>query len=63
MTLAGLRPGEKLFEEKLMAEESVIELLNRYYTENKEEIHACGYFFINKRKSRFTEQSIKKEWI
>lgn len=39
--------------------ESVIELLNRYYAENKEEIHACGYFFINKRKSRFTEQSIR----
>ena len=36
-----------------------LELLNRYYTENKEEIHACGYFFINKRKSRFTEQSIR----
>lgn len=42
-----------------IGEESVIELLNRYYTENKEEIHACGYFFINKRKSRFTEQSIR----
>ena len=42
-----------------IGEESVIELLNRYYAENKEEIHACGYFFINKRKSRFTEQSIR----
>lgn len=45
MTLAGLRPGEKLFEEKLMAEEGLkktkydaafkpigIEVLNHYST-------------------------------
>ena len=42
-----------------IGEESVIQLLNRYYTENREEILECGYFFINKRKSRFTEQSIR----
>ena len=42
-----------------IGEESVIQLLNRYYIENREEILECGYFFINKRKSRFTEQSIR----
>lgn len=42
-----------------IGEKSVIKLLNKYYIENRKEIHECGYFFVNKRKGRFTEQSIR----
>lgn len=37
----------------------VLEILKKYYEENKEEILRCGYFFVNNRGNRFTEQSIR----
>lgn len=38
---------------------SVIKLLKRYYAENQEAIKESGYFFVNQRGNRFTEQSIR----
>lgn len=38
---------------------SVLKILKEYYTENEAEIKACGYFFVNQRGERFTEQSIR----
>ena len=40
MTLAGLRPGEKLFEEKLMAEEGLKKTKNKL-------IHIRNIFYVN----------------
>lgn len=37
----------------------VLELLKEYYIENKISIDSCGYFFINNRGRRFSEQSIR----
>ena len=46
---------------RILVRESGTEPLIRVMVEaeTKEICHACGYFFINKRKSRFTEQSIR----
>ena len=38
---------------------SVLDLLQRYYSKNKVKIEKSGYFLINKRGNRFTEQSIR----
>lgn len=39
--------------------EKVLKLLRKYYYENEKEIKKSGYFFINRRGERFTEQSIR----
>lgn len=38
---------------------SVLKSLREYYVENEAEIKKCGYFFVNRRGKRFTEQSIR----
>lgn len=38
----------------------VTALLRQYYTENKEVIRRCGYFFVNQNGNRFSEQSIRR---
>ena len=42
-----------------IADPSVLDLLQRYYSKNKVKIEKSGYFLINKRGNRFTEQSIR----
>lgn len=42
-----------------IGEQSVLELLKKYYAENETEIKASGYFFVNQRGDRFSEQSIR----
>lgn len=42
-----------------IGEPSVLEILKKYYSENRETIKESGYFFINQRGGRFTEQSIR----
>lgn len=42
-----------------IGEPAIVELLKKYYTENEKAIKECGYFFINQRGGRFTEQSIR----
>lgn len=38
---------------------AVLRLLNRYYRANEEAIKRSGYFFVNQRGERYTEQSIR----
>lgn len=38
---------------------AVLDILRKYYEENKPEIKKSGYFFINNRGNRYTEQSIR----
>ena len=38
---------------------SIIEVLKKYYDENEQSIKKSGYFFVNNRESRYTEQSIR----
>ena len=38
---------------------SILEVLKKYYDENEQSIKKSGYFFVNKRESRYTEQSIR----
>lgn len=38
---------------------AVLEILKKYYEKNKTAIQQSGYFFVNRRGSRFTEQSIR----
>lgn len=38
---------------------SILEVLKKYYDENEEAIKKSGYFFVNNRESRYTEQSIR----
>lgn len=38
---------------------SILEILKQYYDENEMAIKKSGYFFVNNRESRFTEQSIR----
>lgn len=38
---------------------SILEVLKKYYDENEQAIRKSGYFFINSRESRYTEQSIR----
>lgn len=42
-----------------ISEKGVCALLEEYYEENKEKIKQCGYFFVNQRGRRYTEQSIR----
>lgn len=42
-----------------IAEPTIIDLLNRYYEANQGIIQKTGYFFINQRGERYTEQSIR----
>ena len=37
----------------------VLKLMNEYYRENRQEIDCCGYFFVNNRGKRYSEQSIR----
>lgn len=37
----------------------VLEILKQYYHENEDAIRKSGYFFVNNRESRYTEQSIR----
>ena len=38
---------------------SILEVLKKYYDENEQSINKSGYFFVNNRESRYTEQSIR----
>lgn len=38
---------------------SILEVLRKYYDENEQAIKKNGYFFVNNRESRYTEQSIR----
>ena len=38
---------------------AVLDILRKYYEENEPEIKKSGYFFINNRGKRYTEQSIR----
>lgn len=42
-----------------IGEPAIIELLARYYKVNQERIEKSGYFFVNQRGERFSEQSIR----
>lgn len=42
-----------------IGDDSVLKLLRQYYQENENAIQTSGYFFVNKRGSRYTEQSIR----
>ncbi|MDD3363209.1 MAG: tyrosine-type recombinase/integrase [Hespellia sp.] len=42
-----------------IGDQDIIYLLKEYYKENEAAIKKQGYFFVNKRGSRFTEQSIR----
>lgn len=42
-----------------IADKAVLKLLQQYYTENELAIRKSGYFFINQRGERFSEQSIR----
>ena len=43
-----------------VVEKSVLNILRKYYDENRNAIHKCGYFFVNQRGGRYTEQSIRE---
>ena len=38
---------------------SILALLKKYYAENESAIRQSGYFFVNNRENRYTEQSIR----
>lgn len=38
---------------------SILEVLKKYYDENEQAIKKSGYFFVNNRERRYTEQSIR----
>lgn len=42
-----------------ISNKTVLEILRKYYVENEREIKKCGYFFVNNRGNRYTEQSIR----
>lgn len=42
-----------------IGEPSVVKLIKKYYKENEKSIKESGYFFVNQRGGRFTEQSIR----
>lgn len=42
-----------------IGEPSILKLLNQYYSLNEKAIRKSGYFFVNKRGNRFSEQSIR----
>jgi len=43
-----------------IGEQSVIKLLQKYYEQNKAQIKKSGYFFVNQKGDRFSEQSIRR---
>lgn len=43
----------------LISDADVLQLLREYYENNQDAIKESGYFFVNKRGDRFTEQSIR----
>lgn len=42
-----------------ISEQEIINLLKKYYMENESAIRKSGYFFVNQRGGRYTEQSIR----
>ena len=42
-----------------ISNEAVLEILRKYYAENEKDIKKSGYFFVNNRGNRYTEQSIR----
>ena len=42
-----------------ISNEAVLEILRKYYAENEKDIKRSGYFFVNNRGNRYTEQSIR----
>lgn len=42
-----------------IASREVLSVLKKYYTANRQEIQESGYFFVNNRGHRYTEQSIR----
>lgn len=42
-----------------VCEASVLELLKKYYAQNEQQIKESGFFFVNQRGKRFSEQSIR----
>lgn len=42
-----------------IGEEDILKLLREYFKNNRKEIESSGYFFVNRRGQRFTEQSIR----
>ena len=42
-----------------IVDEHILELLRKYFYSNKEKIQKSGYFFVNKRGTRYSEQSIR----
>lgn len=42
-----------------IADREVLTVLKKYYAANRQEIQECGYFFVNNRGGRYTEQSIR----
>lgn len=42
-----------------IVQSSVLELMKKYYSLNSKMIEACGYFFINRLGTRYSEQSIR----
>lgn len=42
-----------------IAAEEILDVLKKYYRQNSKAIKQCGYFFVNNRGNRYTEQSIR----
>lgn len=42
-----------------IAATEILDILKKYYRQNSEAIKRCGYFFVNSRGNRYTEQSIR----
>lgn len=42
-----------------VASAEVLDILKKYYSHNEESIKKCGFFFVNSRGKRYTEQSIR----
>lgn len=42
-----------------VCDKSVLEILRKYYKSNEQKIRESGYFFVNQRGKRFSEQSIR----
>ena len=49
--------GKERYEQ--ISNTSILEVLKKYYDENEQSIKKSGYFFVNNRESRYTEQSIR----
>lgn len=42
-----------------IASQDILDVLRRYYDQNASKIKKCGFFFVNSRGGRYTEQSIR----